>query len=316
MIKIQLVQFLAPIVLLILGCLYLSISFAKSPSENSRKNGTLCIAACQFPVSSDIFDNAEWIEAQLREAKKLGADLVHFSECALSGYAGADFDSVQMIDWRLLREKTGAILRLAEELRLWVVLGSTHQLNELHKPHNCLYVINPEGKIVDRYDKRFCTEGDLKHYSPGDHFVIFRINGVTCGLLICYDVRFPEMYREYVKRGTHIIFHSFYNARQKDKSVHPIIMPATCQARAASNHFFVSVTNSCAPLSWPCHFITPDGLIARKLEFDKPGILISEIDINQDFYDAARPYRMDAIRGKLNSGNRIEDPRSSDRSCY
>ena len=52
---------------------------------------------------------------------------------------------------------------LANELDLWVLLGSTHQLTGLHKPHNSLYVIDSVGEIVDRYDKRFCTPGDLEH---------------------------------------------------------------------------------------------------------------------------------------------------------
>ena len=46
---------------------------------------------------------------------------------------------------------------------------------------NSLYVINRDGEVIDRYDKRFCTGGDLQHYSPGDHFVTFDVNDVRCG---------------------------------------------------------------------------------------------------------------------------------------
>ncbi|MBN2316524.1 MAG: carbon-nitrogen hydrolase family protein, partial [Sedimentisphaerales bacterium] len=148
--------------------------------------GKLHLATCQFPVSADVASNAEWIRKQLRQAHALGADVVHFSECALSGYAGVDYKTLDDFDWAKQREQLESILLLADELDLWVVLGCTHRLSEGVKPHNSLYVINPEGMIVDRYDKRFCTGGDLKHYSPGDHFVTFDINGVRCGLLICY----------------------------------------------------------------------------------------------------------------------------------
>ena len=42
----------------------------------------------------------------------------------------------------------------------------------------------------------------------------FTVNGILCGVLICFDVRFPELYRAYKKLGVHLLFHSFYNARQ------------------------------------------------------------------------------------------------------
>ena len=62
-----------------------------------------------------------------------------------------------------------------------VVLGSAHRLTEPNKPHNSLYIIDEEGRLIDRYDKRFCSgdasgmTGDLAHYSPGDHFSVFAI---------------------------------------------------------------------------------------------------------------------------------------------
>jgi predicted amidohydrolase len=95
---------------------------------------------------------------------------------------------------------------IAGKLGLWVVLGSTHQLTGTNKPHNSLYLINMQGKIVDRYDKRFCTKGDLRRLTPGDHFVYFTINKVKCSLLICFDLRFPEIYRELYKQKVNCIF--------------------------------------------------------------------------------------------------------------
>ncbi len=281
-----------------------------------KRDRQLVIASCQFPVSGDIGQNFHWIKKQMKMAKIKGADLVHFPETALSGYGGADVRDFSSFDWESLKEKTASILQLAAALKLWAIPGSTHPLSSGNKPHNSLYVIHPEGKIIDRYDKRFCTGGDLKYYSPGDHFVTFDVNGVKCGLLICYDVRFPELYREYRKLGVDVIFQSFYNARQKPHGIHPRIMPVTAQARAATNYFYMSLTNSSAPYSWPCHFITPDGLIESKLEANQPGILISTIDLSERFYDASRLHRMDAIGGKLNSGESVADPRSADREVY
>ena len=173
---------------------------------------------------------------------------------------------------------------------------------------NSLYLIDTSGMIVDRYDKRFCTKGDLDYFSAGAHNVVFEINGVKCGLLICYDVRFPELYREYRQLDVNVIFQSFYNARQKPGSIHPIIMPVTAQTRAATNYFYMSLTNSSAANSWPCHFITPNGLIEDKLAADEPGILISEVDLSKSYYDASRPYRERAMDGNLSSEEAPDHP--------
>lgn len=292
-----------------------SITLGKSIAQESQ-DGVLRIAASQFPVSAEIDSNATWIKKYMKEAKEGGADLIHFSECALSGYAGVDFESNDNYDWEKLHQQTESIMSLADELNLWVLLGSSHRLSDGNKPHNCLYVINPDGEIIDRYDKRFCTKGDLEHYSPGDHFVVFDVNGVSCGLLICYDIRFPELYRKYVEQGVDAVFHSFYNARQKPGGIHPKIMPVTAQARAGSNHVYVSLTNSSTPNSWPCYFITPDGLIVNKQKANEPGILFSNINLKDKYYDASRPFRLDAIKGKLNSGDVVDDEKSKDRTTH
>lgn len=281
-----------------------------------RRHHRLKIAASQFPVTSHITENAGWIKKQMRQAKILGAELVQFPECALSGYGGADIKDFADYDWTLLEAETRSVLELAKTLRLWVLLGSSHRLSGDHKPHNSLYLVNPEGKIIDRYDKRFCTKGDLDHYTPGDHFVTFDINHIKCGLLICYDVRFPELYREYSKLGAEVIFQSFYNARHREDCIHPKIMPVTAQARAATNAFFMSLCNSSAPYSWPCYFITPDGLVEKKLPANKAGILLSTIDAAKKYYDPSKPFRKETIGGKLHSGETVQDPRSRDKTVY
>lgn len=215
--------------------------------------GILKVATCQFGVGKFIKRNSQWIQKFLQQAHRARADIVHFPECALSGYVGTDFPNFDGYNWTALKEETKKIMALAGKLRLWVVLGSTHRLTpdrnirgqaEPNKPHNSLYLINPEGKIVDRYDKRFCTKGDLKRLTPGNRFVYFTINGVKCSLLICFDLRFQEIYRQLYKQKVNCIFQSFYNARQKGPSVHTHIMRQTMQCHAATNHFWVSMANA------------------------------------------------------------------------
>jgi predicted amidohydrolase len=296
----------------ILILLLSTVLFAQTEVKSSSQ-GKLRIASCQFPISSNIKENLYWIEKQMIEAKLKKADIVHFAECALSGYAGVDMKSLEGFNWNELHLATDSVLVLAKKLKFWVVLGSIHKLSANNKPHNSLYLINPNGEVVDRYDKRFCTEGDLEFFTPGDHFVTFDINGIKCGLLICFDLRFPELYREYRKLGADLIFQSFHNARQGKGSIHPVIMHITAQAHAGINHFYMSLTNSSSPESWPCYFITPDGLVKNKLEPNIPMVLISDVNMDDKYYDASKSFRMDAINGKLNSGETVIDSLSSNR---
>jgi deaminated glutathione amidase len=279
--------------------------------------GVLKVATCQFSVGASIKRNARQISELLHKSKKAKADIVHFPECALSGYIGADFPNFDNYDWELLKEEMQKIMALASKLKLWVVLGSTHKLAESNRPHNSLYLIGPNGKIKDRYDKRFCLKGELRRYTPGNRFVNFTINGVKCSLLICFDARFPELYRQLYKQKVNCIFQSFYNARQKGPSVHTHIMRQTMQCHAATNHFWVSMSNASGFYSpYPSCFIRPDGVIVKQLRQNRTGIMVNTVDLSQKFYDPMTGFREMAIAGRLSNAEKsTEDSRTRNRKA-
>ncbi len=266
----------------------------------------LKVATCQFAVGKSIKRNSQQIQEFLQKAHKARADIVHFPECALSGYVGADFPNFDGYDWQLLEEETEKILGITKKLGLWVVLGSTHPLATSNKPHNSLYLINPKGKIAGRYDKRFCLKGELRRYTPGNKFVNFAVKGVKCSLLICFDARFPELYRKLYKQGVKCIFQSFYNARQKGPSIHTHIMRQTMQCRAATNHFWVSMANSSGYYApYPSCIIAPDGKIIKQLKANRPGIMVNTVDLKRKFYDPMAGIRDMAIAAALSNSPKI-----------
>ncbi len=288
----------------------------------------LVVATCQFPVDGDIEVNLRHILRQMKRARAEGADIAHFSESALSGYLGVDLPSVRELDFDRLVSATQEIQQAARELKLWVLLGSTHQLSGRHRPHNSVYVINAAGEIVDRYDKRFCTgqagrrrTHDLTHYSPGNRAVTFTLKGMTCGVLICYDYRFPELYRDYKQRGVEVLFQSFHNARasvvaDESYNIWKHIVPATMSCRAAENHMWISANNSTTrPSRWASFFVRPDGWITGRLKLHQPGVLVSRVQRDPTLFDAPGPWRAAAMSGQLHSGELIDDPRSSDVTC-
>jgi deaminated glutathione amidase len=303
----------------------------------------LKVATCQFGVGPDIAANAAEISRLLAKASQRGARVAHFPEGALSGYAGTDFATFDGFDWEALRQATDDIARLAAELGIWVVLGSAHRLTGAHKPHNSLYVISDSGRLIDRYDKRFCSgdaagrTGDLAHYAPGDHGSVWTIDGITCGALICYDYRFPELYRDYCAHGVQLMFHSFHAAAvppgqfaaigaaigARYRLLNPaasytypgITMPAAMTAAAAANHIWISCPNSSAPEScWPAFFVRADGVTTGRLRRNVPGVLLSRVDTSEKIYDSTVAWRQRAIAGTLHSGSLVSDPRSADRT--
>jgi len=252
------------------------------------------------------------VRRYIARAARRRADVVHFHEGALSGY-GAGLASPDY-DWAALREATESVLDEARKRRIWVVLGSAHPLTPPHKPHNSLYLISPDGRIADRYDKRFLTPTDLAVYSPGNHFVTFELKGLTCGLLICYDLRFPELYAELYKRGVRVLFQSFQNAGFHGPGIHEHIMRQTLQAHAAINALWVSAPNSSAPYCrWGSVFVQPDGRIAARLPRTRAGLMVNAVDPSERFYDAGSRYRGVALGSRLSNAPPVRDPRSRDR---
>ena len=262
---------------------------------------TLRIATAQFPVSAHIKRNLTYMTDLIKRAKKKRADIAHFSEACLGGYAGVEFNSWEGYDWEALNDSEQQLRELAKDLNIALVYGTNYRAAQ-NDIRNALVHISNEGKRVCRYDKRFCTSGDLKFYTAGKRFITFEINGFKCGLLICYDVRFPELYRAYKKRHVQILFQSFYNARKEAANIHTQIMRQSMQAHAATNYFYISGNNSSGYYqSWPSIFVLPDGTIQSSCRQHRTDLIINEISSQDRFYDASGAYRDRAVAGTLYS---------------
>lgn len=253
-----------------------------SQSANSKDASTqpaekLRIATCQFPVGPDIAANADYIANFMREAAQGGAHLVHTSEACLSGYAGVDIPNFDQFDWKLLRKKTSELRDESKALNLWLVLGSAHYLDEKTKPTNCLYLIDPEGRIGDRYDKSMCTGGDQQHYSAGNRLVTRDIRGVRIGLAICFDSCWPQIYAAYRERGVSVMVNSFHNGRGDAANCLDTLNVRQVPTRCADNRMWAVANNSSQPYShWGSFVARPDATIAKQLPMNEPGMLIHD----------------------------------------
>jgi predicted amidohydrolase len=259
-------------------------------------NKILTIATCQHAVCGNVELNLATILQQIKTAKNKKAEIVHFPECSLTGYGGIDIPEIRKKDYALPLLAVEKVKVLAEELKIYVILGSHHFENHQSKPKNSLYVINRKGEIEYRYDKQILagTTGSEDHlyYSKGDKPVIFEIDGIKCGLLICHEWRYPELYRDYKKLGAEIIFHSWYDGGlteaeylTKGKSEGELIIGAV-KGYAANNYLWVSGSNTSKKEScFPCFVVRPDGEIAHKSIRNRSSVLVSKINLKQKFED-------------------------------
>ncbi len=260
----------------------------------------LTIATCQFPLSADIRANGAFIRRQMRTAARRGAEIVHFSEAALSGYAGAQFASFDGYPWDVLADETRRIRNVAAELAVWTVLGSTHR-QARGKPFNGLYLIAPTGRVVKRYDKCLLMPRDRQHYAAGHRLVTHTLNGIKFGLLICFDFRFPEIWREYLKRRCRLVFLSSYLATPKRNRDMEMVAPATMATRASENFFHLVANNTTGEKPWcASRMHRPDGSIACEAPSGRPAVLVRTIDLADDaaLYNPIGPRALRVARGE------------------
>lgn len=97
-----------------------------------------------------------------------------------------------------------SLIRLAKENGI-AILGSFRERSAGGLPRNTAIAIDSQGKILATYAKihPYSPAQEDLHFSPGTEISTFTLNGTTFGIAICYDLRFPELFRIYAERGVH-----------------------------------------------------------------------------------------------------------------
>lgn len=94
---------------------------------------------------------------------------------------------------------------LATKYQSWVIGGLVFR-NEDGRGRNELAVVGPSGEITSRYQKNRCFRytGESDHYDSGTEIQVARVGDFEVSPLICYDLRFPELFRRGTKRGANL----------------------------------------------------------------------------------------------------------------
>lgn len=153
--------------------------------------------------------NVDAAETLIREAAKGGAAYVLTPEMTTL----MELDRARLLAAVTPEEGNAAIAQftaLARELGIWLHIGSMPVLVGDDKLANRSYLIAPEGRIVARYDKIHMFDVDLgsgesykesANYDPGRHAVLAELPWGNLGMTICYDLRFPHLYRALARAG-------------------------------------------------------------------------------------------------------------------
>ncbi|MCR9176538.1 MAG: carbon-nitrogen hydrolase family protein [Alphaproteobacteria bacterium] len=171
------------------------------------------VANVQTNSKRDPQDNIREVSALIREAKAKGADLIVTPEVVGMiepkrelGLAKAKPEETH--------EVLAAFRALAAELGVWLLIGSISIKVAADKMANRQFLIDDGGNIVARYSKIHMfdvqvgdgqTYRESNTYRAGEEAVVVETPWCKLGLSICYDIRFPYLYRDLAKAGAEVI---------------------------------------------------------------------------------------------------------------
>lgn len=255
------------------------------------------IATAQTEITKDIAANAAEIARHLKQAKSVGAEMVHFPEGALTGYVKRQITDWADVDWTASERALTDLQSDCAELGIAAAIGTAHRPDPGERPYNSLVVIDAEGEIAGRYDKRYCSHSEITDwFRAGRDPLVFEIAGRKIGFLLCIEVQFPELFMAYAELGVDCICLSAYS----DSPMFAI----QAQGHAACNNVWISysVPANTSQRQAGC-LIGPDGTVIDTCTREASSQAVGDIDPSHPRWDVpcqkARPWRKIARQGEI-----------------
>jgi deaminated glutathione amidase len=172
----------------------------------------MLVAAVQMTSTSDVQANLRQLEAGVRRAAGAGAALITTPEAC--NFLGPHPDKVRLAE-PVEGPTIAGLSALAAELAVHLLVGSFNERSdEPHRCYNTSVLLGPDGAVLGTYRKMHLFDvdhSDAVRFSesatckPGEAPTVVRTALGTIGLSICYDLRFPELFRWQVDRGAEIL---------------------------------------------------------------------------------------------------------------
>ena len=248
---------------------------------------TFCVACVQTTSSQEVSVNIKNVGELVLDAISMGAELILLPE------------TVNMMEPRnsMMREKAmkeaddiflDSLCNIAKDSRVWVLAGSLVVIDKKGQAVNRSILIGPEGKVRSRYDKIHMFDVDLgngeyyresKSYDAGNRSVTAALPWGRLGLTVCYDLRFPYLYRKLAKAGTDFLAVPSAFTRPTGEAHWHVLL----RARAIENGCYVFAPAQCGihdggrETYGHSLIIDPWGRVLADAG-DKIGVIIAEID--------------------------------------
>jgi predicted amidohydrolase len=178
----------------------------------------------------------------------------------------------------------------AKELGVWILIGSALVKRQDGKAANRSILISPDGAITATYDKLHMFDVDLPtgetaresaSYEPGSRAVTAQAGELKLGMTVCYDLRFPALYRTLALAGAEVMTIPAAFTRPTGAAHWEVLM----RARAIETGAFVL-----APAQGGRHedgrgtwghsiVVAPWGEVVAHLDHDEPGVLMADLDL-------------------------------------
>lgn len=233
--------------------------------------------------------NVRDMEALVREAALAGAAYVQTPE--MTGALMRDREALRA-SVRPQKEDpvAAAAARLSAELRIWLHVGSTAILREDGRIANRAFLFSPSGALAATYDKIHMFDVDLDGgeswresatYEPGRAGVVVDLGPARLGFAVCYDLRFPQLFRAEALAGAELLSVPAAFTRQTGEAHWHVLL----RARAIENGAFVIAAaqggrhEDGRETFGHSLIVDPWGWVAAEIDGDEPGVVSAEIDV-------------------------------------
>ena len=247
------------------------------------------IAAIQMSTVADKMENVRTVKAYLEKIKDENPDFVILPEMFCCPYQTENFP--------IYAEKEGGpvwqqLSGYAKQYGIYLIGGSMPEKDAEGNVYNTSYIFDREGKQIGKHRKVHLFDIDIKGgqtfkesdtLTAGDSDTVFDTEFGKIGVMLCFDIRFPELSRMMVNDGARIVFvPAAFNM-----TTGPAHWELSFRTRALDNQIYMV---GCAPardvsagyISWGHSIVTdPWGRVIDMLD-EKKGILLAELDMDYE----------------------------------
>jgi len=238
------------------------------------------VAAFQFHGSDNVKENLLAIERGIIKGAKENVRFLMTQECALCGYPPVERDKVSSIDFEMVADAIERIKELAVQNQMYIGLGTI--IPDNGKFFDSIALVSPHQENLASYSKRALWGWDAENFTRGISNGIYTIDDLKIGIRICYEIRFPEYFRELFKKSVQVSFVSFCDISSEPDPGRYEIIKSHLVTRAVENAMYVISVNSIAKhQTAPTCLTDPDGNVLTVAPKDREYLLTFDL-VNQE----------------------------------